>query len=289
MSDFIIITDSACDLKPETMKQLGVKCCDITFLFEGEEDREYKNESIGNKEFYDMMRAGKVAKTAAVNADSLGKVFEEELKEGRDVLYIGFSSGLSTTFNSSCIAAEELLKKYPDRKIICVDSLCASGGFGMLIFLAVEKKNEGASIEEVADYAREKIPQIAHWFTVDNLVYLKRGGRISATTALLGGALNIKPILHADNEGRLASCEKARGRRKSLKGLVSKYGETAIETGRGPVYITHADCEEDARIIEQELKEKYGVSVDMIFDIGPVIGAHCGPGTVALFFLAKQR
>ncbi len=288
MSNFVIYTDSACDIKPEILEQWGVSCKALTFRF-NDSDREFSNNDMPESEFYAKMRAGGIAKTAAVNVEEFVAGFEVYLSQGLDLLYLGFSSGLSTTYNSARLAAEQLSERYPDRKIITVDSLSASAGFGLMLYHLLKKKDEGATIEEVAAYAQELIPHLCHWFTVDDLVYLKRGGRISPTVAVVGNMLGIKPVLHMDDEGHLINITKVRGRKTSIQALAQKYGELALNVGNDTVFISHGDCEADARELESILKNKYGASVEIITYVGPVIGAHSGPGTLALFFLGKNR
>lgn len=287
MNNFVIYTDSACDLKPDVLKSINVECIQLSFRFDND-DKDYLNNEMDIKTFYDRMRKGETAKTSAINPETFSHRFEELLSEGRDILYIGFSSGLSTTFNSARIAADELKAKYPERKIICVDSLCASAGQGLLVYLALQKKNAGATIEETAKFVEDNALSLCHWFTVDDLVYLKRGGRISPTVALVGGILGIKPVLHVDNEGKLVSVSKVRGRKASLNALLDKYGELAKDT-KGTVYISNADCSEDVEYLKEQFKEQYKTEVEIVTDIGPVIGAHSGPGTMAVFFLGKER
>ncbi len=288
MNNFQLFTDSACDLGNEILGKLNVKSVSLTLKFDGE-DIELKNDEIIAKEFYDKMRQGGVAKTSAANIDAFKIAFEETLKEGLDILYLGFSSGLSTTYNSARLAAEELLNEYPDRKIIVVDSLAASAGFGMLVALVAEKRNSGATLDETAEFAKATVPNLVHWFTVDDLVYLKRGGRISPAVAFVGGLLGIKPVLHVDDEGHLISVSKVRGRAAAIKALADKFGATALDATKGPIFISHADCEDDAKKLAEIVKKDYGVDTDLIVDVGPVIGAHSGPGTLAFFFLGKVR
>lgn len=288
MSNFQLITDSACDLGLDYLSKLNVKSVSLTLKFDGE-DLELKNDDIDPKEFYDKMRAGGTAKTAAVNIDGFKEVFEETLKEGKDILHLGFSSGLSTTYNSARLAAKELSEAYPDRKIITIDSLAASAGFGMLVYLVAQKRDEGATLEEAAEYAKATIPNLVHWFTVDDLVYLKRGGRVSPAVAFVGGLLGIKPVMHVDDEGHLVKVTTARGRSAAIKALADKFGETALDTTKGPVMICHGDCEEDAKKLSDIIETTYGVKTDITVFTGPVIGAHSGPGTLALFFLGKVR
>jgi DegV family protein with EDD domain len=288
MNDYVIFTDSACDLAPELLEEWGVPSVSLTFRFE-DEDKEYSNAEMPVKAFYDRMRAGGVAKTAAVNSSTFYEAFENVVKEGKDLLYIGFSSGLSATYSSAKNAAEDLAKAYPERKIITVDSLAASAGFGLLLYLTLEEKKKGASIEEAAAFAENIKLKICHWFTVDDLKYLKRGGRVSPAVALVGTVLGIKPILHVDNEGHLIKKGTVRGRKASVAALVDKFAELAENTSGGTVYICHGDCDEDVKLLEGILMERFGAKVDVVTYVGPVIGAHAGPGVIALFFVGKER
>ncbi len=287
MNNYRIVTDSASDMG-EHLKDWGVASVSLTLKFDGE-DVIQKNDEVEPVAFYNRMREGGVAKTSAVNPEGFIEVFEPILAAGDDILYIGFSSGLSTTCNSGRIAAEKLMEKYPERKITVIDSLSASAGFGMLVYLAVRKKNEGATLDENAEYVTSLIPHMCHWFTVDDLVYLKRGGRISPTVAFVGGVLGIKPVLHMDLEGHLINKFKVRGRRASIKALADKLGELMTDKSQGPVFICHADCEDDAALLSSMIKETYGLDTDITVFTGPVIGAHSGPGTLALFFIGNER
>lgn len=288
MSKFVIITDSACDMDKNTLNKWNVKFIDLSLSFIDDNEVLYNSE-INPKDFYQRMRNGGVAKTSAVNTESFKMLFKEELEKGNDILYLGFSSGLSTTFNSGRVAAEELSEKYKDRKIKIVDSLCASAGQGLLLYLACQKRDEDLDIESVAKYLEDTKLNLCHWFTVNDLVYLKRGGRVSPTVAFVGSLLGIKPILHVDNEGHLKNVSKVRGRRTSIKALAQKYGELVRKRGEAPIYICHADCIDDANLLIDILKNDYNANVDMVVNTGPVIGAHSGPGTLALFFVGKER
>ena len=288
MSLYTIFTDSACDIIPETLQTWTVKYVSLTFRFQ-DEDKEYTESDIPSSAFYDRMRGGGIAKTSAVNSETFRAAFEPELAAGRDVLYIGFSSGLSTTYNSARMAAAELAEQYPERTIITIDSLAASAGFGLLVAMAAQKRDEGADIEALADYVRSLIPRLCHWFTVDDLVYLKRGGRVSPTVAFVGNLLGIKPVLHVDDEGHLINMTKARGRRAALAALAQKYGELIEDPANNTAYISHGDCMDDALKLKEMLESQYGANVTLITPVGTVIGAHSGPGTLALFFIAKQR
>lgn len=288
MNEYIIITDSSCDLSKEMICSRGIRSIPLSFRFNGD-DKVYSNDEMPISDFYDKMRAGEVAKTSAVNPNSFVYEFEKHLKRGKDLLYIGFSSGLSTTYNSARLAVEQLKNRYPDKKIITVDTLAASAGIALLLDTVIEQKNNGATIEEAAEYAENLKLKICHWFTVDDLVYLKRGGRISPTAALVGNMLGIKPILHVDNEGHLTNRQKVRGRHYAIETLASKLNETRDKSFPAVAYISHADCLEDARKLEKILIDKYGVKTELITNVGAVIGAHSGPGTLALFFIGKER
>ena len=287
MGKFVICTDSACDLNTELLKSLGVEFVELTFRFDGEEG-EYKNYAMSADEFYGRMKKGGTAKTAAINTAEFVSKFSEILDTGADVLYLGFSSGLSTTYNSARLAANELHARYADRKIEVIDTLAASCGQGLLVYLACEKKNEGATLEEVAEYVKGLVPHLCHWFTVDDLVYLKRGGRVSPTVAFVGNLLGIKPVMHVDDAGHLVNVTKARGRKNAIATLADKYGESALDKA-GIAFISNAACEDDANALADMLKERYGATVKYIENVGPVIGAHAGPGTLALFFVGDKK
>lgn len=288
MSNFIIITDTGCDISPSVLEKWDVNCIDLSFVFKGE-DKNYTNKDFGTKQFYDMMRNGKVAQTSAANVDDFLRAFEAQLKSNNDILYLSFSSALSGTFGNATIAANELALLYPDRKIKVVDSKCASAGQGLLLYLATKKRDEGTSLDETAEYLTEELKSLCHWFTVNDLVYLKRGGRIDSKTAIVGTVLNIKPILHVDDDGFLTNVSKTRGRKNSINALAQKYTELANDPQNGTYFISHADCIEDAKQLESIIEKEHKNKATLITDIGPIIGAHAGPGTLALFFLGKQR
>ncbi len=288
MNNYVIFTDSCCDVSPEILAQWDVTYADMTFTFVGE-DKEYISTDISNKEFYDRMKRGAVAKTAAINAAAFTDAFEPILKEGKDILYIAFSSGLSTTVNSAYMAVTDLKEQYPDRKIIVVDTLAASAGGGLMVYMAVNKKRSGASLEENAQHIESLVPNHCIWFTVDDLEYLKRGGRVSPLVALAGSVLGIKPILKMDDEGHLIKVSTARGRKNAIEALASKYAELSFEEKNTPIFISHAECQDEAKRLADILKERHNADVTMITEIGPVIGSHAGPGTIAMFFIGKHR
>lgn len=285
MRDYVILTDSGTDLSYETAEQLGISMLDMTVIKEGDTPR--PNREVDVKEFYDFMRSKKTATTAAINPDAFISEMEKLILDGKDVIYLGFSSGLSSTFNSGRIAAEELSEKYPDSKIYACDTLCASLGQGMLVYLAAKKQQAGASIDEIRDFVESHKLKLCHEFTVDNLMYLKRGGRVSATTAVLGTMLSIKPVMHMDNEGKLIKLDTTRGRRASLDAIFEKM--KAKITDMDTVFICHGDCLDDAKYLEERAKNELGVKEVFIGYTGVVIGSHSGPGTIALFYLSNER
>ncbi len=288
MSDFTIVTDSSADLPAGLVQELGVEVIPLAFTIQGKTYRNYPDDrEMDPKAFYQMLRSGEVATTSAANAFEFTSAVEPILQAGRDVLILAFSSGLSTTCQSAQLAAQELSEKYPERKVYAVDTLAASLGQGLLVWLAAQEKNEGRDIEEVREWVEENKLRLCHWFTVDDLHFLKRGGRISAATAVVGSMLSIKPVLHVDDEGHLINVGKARGRAASLTALVDKMEETAIDVDT--VFISHGDCLADAEKVKAMVEERFGTQKVVINHIGPVIGAHAGPGTLALFFLGTQR
>ena len=290
MSEYVIVTDSSADLTAGMVEELGVEVLPLSFMVKGQTYRNYPdNREMDPGAFYAMLRAGEMATTAAVNVADYTSVLEPLLEQGKDVLVLAFSSGLSATYQSSVIAVEELRARFPERKIFTVDTLCASLGQGLLVYLAAKKQQAGASIEEVRDWAEENKLHLCHWFTVDDLHFLKRGGRISAATAVVGSMLHIKPVLHVDDEGHLINMGKARGRGASLTALVDHMEETAIDPASQVVFISHGDCLADAEKVAGDVKKRFGVKEVVINHVGPVIGAHSGPGTLALFFLGSRR
>lgn len=288
MRDYVIFADSACDISPELLNEWGVKYCSLSLVF-NDDPKEYLDHEIPSKDFYNRMRNGALPKTSAANMGKFVAAFEEIVKDEKDILYIAFSSGLSATCNFAREAAKEIMNQYEGSKITVVDSLCASAGYGLLLYLAVEKKNTGMSMDDIAEFVENKKLNVAHWFTVDDLKYLKAGGRISATTALLGGMLNIKPVMKVDDNGKLISVSKVRGRKAALKAIADEYAKTAIDKKNGVVFISHGDCIDDANELAGMVKENSGATVKLITNIGPVIGSHSGPGTLALFFLVEKR
>lgn len=287
MANYQIITDSGCDLAQSLLDTLDVKAVPLYVNFRGAEQPDSVDEGI--KELYAGLRGGEAATTSAVNPDRWAAMIEPSLAEGEDAVVIAFSSGLSTTYQSAVIAGRELMEKYPDRKVHVVDSLCASLGQGLLVWYACKKRDEGLSAPELAQWLEEHKLNLCHWFTVDDLMYLKRGGRISAATAVLGTMLSIKPVLHMDDEGHLINVSKARGRKASIDALAKKFSELDGGFDNSTVFISHGDCEEEAKYLAEKVKAEYGVKEVVIGYVGAVIGSHSGPGTLAFFFLGKHR
>ena len=289
MSEYVITTDNNSDLPEKYLKDHGVGCMYLSYSMDG------KNYTHGNflpeHEFYEAMRNGSMPTTAQVNPENAKALLEPYLKEGKDILHIAFSSALSGTYNSSRIAAEELMEEYTDRRIIVVDSLSASLGQGLLVWLAQQKKELGQTLEDVADWVEKNKLKMVHLFTVDDLNHLYRGGRVSRTTAIVGSMLNIKPVLHVDNEGKLTAIGKVRGRKKALQELVKLMDEKIGSFGADcdTIFISHGDCEQDAQYVAAKVKEKYNIKNIVINQVGATIGAHSGPGTMALFFVGDVR
>lgn len=287
MNEYVIFTDSSSDLPVDLSNELGINIVQLDVRVDN--GPSCPNNQLDIKDFYNQLRSGKMSQTSAVSIESFKNAFSDTLKDGKDILYIGFSSGLSSTYNWGKVAAEELSEEYPNQKVIAVDTLAASLGQGMLVWLAAKKKAEGASIEEVAAYIEETKLHLCHWFTVDDLFFLKRGGRISSTTAVVGTMLSIKPVLHVDDAGKLINVSKARGRKGSIAALAAKMKETAIDPSEQTVFISHGDCIEDVEILKEIIKNEMNVSNFIVAPVGPVIGSHSGPGTLALFFIGTKR
>lgn len=288
MQNYQIITDSACDLPEAMLRELNVAMTPLTVNFRGEALRDSVEQSQV-KTLYDAMRGGEMASTSAVNPDGWASVMKPALAAGKDVLVLAFSSGLSTTYQSAVIAAKDLAETFPNRTIRVLDTGCAALGQGLLVWYACKKRDEGLSLEELTTWCEENKLHTAHWFTVDDLVYLKRGGRVSAATALLGTMLNIKPVLHVDDEGHLISMVKVRGRKAAIETLANKLGELGEGFDNETVFICHADCIDDAQTLKGLVQARYGVKEVFIGNLGAVIGSHAGPGTLALFFMGKHR
>ena len=289
--DFEIVTDSSSNLVEEMIDDFGLHVLPLTFMVDGEEYQSYlKGQHTDLKQFYTMMREDKVITTSLPNLAESEALMRGLLEQGRDILYLGFSSGLSGTFEATELLMRDLAAEFPERTLLAVDTLAASGGEGLLVWHAVQRARAGAPIGEVRDWVEENKLHLAHWFTVDDLMFLFRGGRVSKTAAWAGTMLNIKPVMHVDDEGHLIPLEKVRGRKKSLNALVDHMEKSAVQPiDQQMVFITHGDCLEEAEYVAEQVKERFGVKEVVINYVDPVIGAHSGPGTMALFFLADKR
>ena len=288
--NYVILTDSTTDISQKIADEIDVRVWPMQFELDGLTYRNFPDErEMKSDEFYNIMRAGKMPKTSQINVSDFCEYFSEYLSKGLDILYLSFSSGLSGTYNNSLIAIEELKPKYPGRKIISVDTLAASMGEGLLVYLAAMHKKEGMGMEELAKWVEDNRLHLVHWFTVDDLHHLKRGGRVSAATAIVGSALNIKPVLHVDDEGHLINVSKVRGRKASINAMVDKMVET-YNNQYDTVMICQGGCLSDAEYLESEVKKRVkGVRKIIMGNIGPVIGAQAGPGVLALFFYGEKR
>ena len=290
MAEYVLFTESTTDLSVELVKELGIEVLPMRFTLDGTEYNNYPdNRELSAHDFYDQLRAGGMGTTSQIIQAAFEEAFTPVLEAGKDILYLSFSSGLSGTFQSARLAAEELAEKYPQRTVRVLDTLQASMGEGLAVYYAATMKNEGKSLEEVADWFEANKMRVCAWFTVDDLMFLKRGGRLGGGAAVVGTLLGIKPILHVDDEGHLIKVGTARGRSAALKALVEHMAQTAEDPAGQTVFISHGDCRADAEKVAAEVKARFGVQDVVINYVGPVIGAHSGPGTLALFFLGSKR
>lgn len=287
MNNYVILTDSSCDLDQELVRELGISMLSLEILLE--DGSTIRNDEVNVKEFYQNLRNKQKITTSAVSIERFSNFIEPYLAQGTDVLYLGFSSGLSGTFNAGFVACNELAEKYPERKVYAVDTLCASLGQGLLVYLCAKMKNNGAGIDEVRDYAESTKQSVVHWFTVDDLFFLKRGGRVNAATAVMGTMLSIKPVLHVDFKGKLINVTKARGRKASIDELFNRTKATIIDPEKQTCFICHGDCIDDATYLADRMKKELGIPEVIIGYTGPVIAAHSGPGTLAVFYLGTER
>ena len=287
MQNYVLLTDSSADLPRQILEELDIGVLQLNVTMEGEEPR--PNDQVDVKAFYDALRQKKSATTSTVSIESFLATMEPILAAGKDILYLGFSSGLSGTYNAGFVAARELAEKYPERKVYTVDTLCASLGEGLLVYTVACMRRDGADIETARTFAEEQKLNLCHWFTVDDLFFLKRGGRVSAATAVMGSLLAIKPVMHVDNDGKLVNVLKARGRKDAIHQLFVKIRDTAINLSEQTVFISHGDCPEDAEYLADRIRNELSVRAVVVDYVGPVIGAHSGPGTLALFFFGTQR
>lgn len=285
---YVFMTDASCDLREDLVDEIGVEVIPMEFEIDGNFYLHYPDcRMMGLEEFYGHIRDGAIPKTTQINIDGFKNRFEPYLKAGKDVLYTGISTGLSGTFNTCKIAAEELMEKYPKRKIMLIDSCCDSAGLGYLVYMAGKKYKEGASMKEVADYINDLKPRIAHWFVVDDLDLLKKGGRISTVAATFGKALQIKPLISVDETGKLVNVGKIRGKSNVIPALVERFKRDSSDMKKELCFVAHADNPEGAKELKKAVK---GLCKHVeITEIGPVIGSHVGSGMLAVLFLGERN
>ena len=289
MQPYVIFTESTGDLTPALIEAAGLQVLPMSFNLDGTAYRNWPDgREMSSRDFYDKLRAGSMSTTSQINSAAFIEAFTPVLAAGKDILYVAFSSGLSGTYQSACLAADDLREQFPERTIECVDTLQASMGEGLAAYTAAMLKKSGMGLTELAAWIRDNAQRFCAWFTVDDLMFLKRGGRLSGVAAVAGTLLGIKPVLHVDPDGHLVAMEKVRGRKASLDALVRHFEASAEDHAQQTVFISHGDCEEDCRYVADKIKA-FGVKRICIGTIGPVIGAHSGPGTVALFFTGSPR
>lgn len=290
MSTYRIFTDSTADLSQQLVDRLDVSVVPTDVTIAGVTYRDFPDErELKKKDFFKAIRGGEMPTTAVINPERFIEYFEPVLQQGVDILHLVFSSGLTTTMQNSLIAAGELKEKYPDREIRVVDTRSVSLGKGLLVFYAAQMRDEGKSMDEIAEWVEQTRDHVCHWFTVDDLQHLKRGGRISGTSAAIGGVLNIKPIMHVSVEGKLEPTDKIRGRKQALEELLKKIDATATDVQDQTLFIVHGDCQEDCDWLESEIKKRFKPKAIYTNMVGPVIGAHAGPGVVAVFFIGTEK
>lgn len=290
MSDYRIVTDSTADLTPQLADRLKITVIPMVFNINGKDYHNFPdNRELSPEDFYNCLRAGEAATTSAINMTQFEEYFVPILERGEDILYIGFSSAMSSTFSTAQIVAEQLAERFPERRLVMVDTLSASMGEALALYRAAELREKGMGIDELCEILQGERSHYCGWFTVDDLMHLYRGGRLSAVSAKIGTVMGIKPVLHITDEGKLAAAMKVRGRRQSVEALFKKYGELAIDHAENVVFISHADAPDAAEELARAIKEKYSPKEIVIGYIGPVIGSHTGPGAVALFFYGKNR
>ena len=285
-----IVTDSCANLTEAQIEEYGVEIISLKYYVEDTPYESYiKGKKIDYSEAYSILRQKGKITTSLANRDDCDKVILPILESGEDVLVLAFSSGLSGTCQNIINSAEDYREMFPERKIIVVDTLSASMGEGLLVHYAVQLKNQGKTMEEVAEWVEDNKLNLIHTFTLDDLFFLKRGGRLSGTSAIVGSLMNIKPLMHVANDGKLYVTGKARGRKAAIKHLVDSVGERGIDVENQDIYIVHGDCEEEAKIIGEEVKRQYNVKNVVYNCLDPVIVSHSGPGTLAIFFIGKER
>lgn len=290
MDKFCIVTESTADLTPELIDRFKITVIPMRFSFGDKEYYNYpNNRELSSEDFYQKLREGHVSTTTAINMSQFEEAFLPILERGEDILYLGFSSGLSSTYGTAVVVSEQLKEQYPLRKIVVIDTLAASMGEGLLACLAAIQKQNGACLTEVADWVRAHILKLCHWFTVDDLMYLYRGGRVNALAAHVGTAFGIKPILHVDNEGHLIPAAKVRGRKQSIEALADKIGELGTDVSEQIIFIGHAEAADAAQMLADMINSRFSPKEIQIASIGPVVGSHTGPGLVSVYFMGTSR
>jgi DegV family protein with EDD domain len=290
MNKYVIITDSTTDLPQNKAAEWGVEIIPYIFNLDGKEYHNYLDwREISVKDFYDTLRAGKLGSTTQVSQFRYMEIWEPFLKEGKDILYMCLSSALSKSYDQSVLAARELNEKYPDRKVITIDTKSASLGMGLLAYYAAKARDEGKTLDELAAYVEQVIPVMHHWVMADDLHHLRRGGRVSGAAAFVGSMLSVKPMIHMTKDGKLTPMTKARGRNKALEFMLEQITVHKMDPPNQPVFISHSDAPDLAEQLKNMIIAKHGNREFVINEIGPVIGAHTGPGTIALFFVGNER
>lgn len=290
MDQYVLFTDATADLPAELFESMGIQVIPMDYEIGGINYTHYPDgRELSSKAFFELLQDGDMATTSQINVTRYYDFFAPVLNKGKDILYLSFSSGLSGTYQASMLAVNELQEEFKDRTILTVDTLCASGGEGLLVYMAAKKKQSGMSLNELASWVEDNRSNICHWFTVDDLHHLKRGGRISALSATFGTALSIKPLLKVDEEGKLAVHSKVRGKKRCIEKLIECMETSAIDPANYPVVITHSNCYEDAVLLSEKIKEQFGTTDIVCSDMGPIIGAHTGSGTLVLTFYGKER
>ncbi|MDI3533800.1 MAG: hypothetical protein PWQ82_165 [Thermosediminibacterales bacterium] len=285
----VILADSCSDLPLTYIEQQNIPVVNFSFNFMGQEYFDDFGKTISYKKFYDAVRAGEMSTTSQVNVHTFTEIFNKYIEDGKSIIYLAFSSALSGTYNNALLARNMILEDHPEADIHIIDTKSASLGEGLLVYYAIDMLTKGIPGKEIVDWIENNKLRLNHWFTVEDLGHLKRGGRLSGTAAFIGTVLNIKPVLHVDNAGRLVPVTKTKGRKKSIKTLVDMMEERIVDPENQVIAISHGDCLDDVQYLKELVLERVKVKDIIINHIGPVIGSHVGPGTLALFFLGKGR
>lgn len=288
MRDYMIITDSGCDLPTSMVEELGIKVVPMGLTIDGKTYRHFHDyRELSSEKFYSLIRSGKIGTTSCVSIGDVESEMEAAIQNGFDVLYLSFSSGMSGAYQASMAAAEDMREKYPDANVIVIDTLCGCIGLGMITYLAVLKKREGLSLTEVADYVENSKLSICHFFTVNDLKYIQKTGRISHLTAIVGGIIGVKPVFILDNDGRVCNDKKQRGRKAAIKYLADIADKKMIDDKY--IFIVHADAEADAMILKDMIQKTHPKSEIFVNQVGPILGNNTGPGALAVIFQGESR